>query len=219
MEAKCIQCGKIRKRDYVKEHTKAGQLFLNSICNACHISNNITGIKKSESAKQKISDAKIGIKRPDWVRNKLSIGKKGKYTGNENHFYNKTHTQQSKQLMSEKALLKNAKKYGYQTIDEYINSKPDRNKYYSLVWKLTKQHDLTNLSNYDKLAENNTAGNIGAYHLDHIYPINLGYINNIPAELIASIENLRYIPWKDNQIKQDKIESIPKNIQTYLESK
>jgi hypothetical protein len=42
----------------------------------------------------------------------------------------------------------------------------------------------------------------GGYQLDHIYPVYLGYMNNIPLEEIAKLENLRIIPWKENLAKK-----------------
>jgi hypothetical protein len=45
----------------------------------------------------------------------------------------------------------------------------------------------------------------GGYQLDHIYPVYEGFVNNIPPEEIAKVENLRVIPWKENLIKKNKI--------------
>jgi hypothetical protein len=55
-------------------------------------------------------------------------------------------------------------------------------------------------------------------HLDHIYPVSKGFDNNIPPELIASIENLRLINWRENVIKSNAIteELIPPSIKEYL---
>lgn len=45
----------------------------------------------------------------------------------------------------------------------------------------------------------------GGYQLDHIYPVYNGFINNIPPEDIAKLENLRIIPWEENLEKSNKI--------------
>ena len=41
----------------------------------------------------------------------------------------------------------------------------------------------------------------GAYQLDHKVSIKYGFYNHIPAELIASINNLEIITWEDNRGK------------------
>jgi hypothetical protein len=45
------------------------------------------------------------------------------------------------------------------------------------------------------------AGIEGAFHLDHIISVWYGYHHNIPAEEIANIKNLKFIPWLENQKK------------------
>jgi len=85
---------------------------------------------------------------------------------------------------------------------KYVNSKgrtiyrklPDE--YYQSVWELTEQQPLNTLPDYSKRGWEE-------YHLDHIVPISYGRDNNIPPELIASIENLRFIPSQDNMSKRD----------------
>ena len=54
------------------------------------------------------------------------------------------------------------------------------------------------MPNYEKRAPNGTDG---GYTLDHITSVVFGYKNKIPAKIIANIENLRMMPWKDNIIK------------------
>lgn len=55
-------------------------------------------------------------------------------------------------------------------------------------------------------------------HLDHIYPVSKGFDSNIPPELLASVDNLRIIDWKENITKSNAIteELIPKSIKIYL---
>lgn len=42
------------------------------------------------------------------------------------------------------------------------------------------------------------------FHLDHIYPVILGFINKIEAELISHPKNLQILPHKENRIKNDR---------------
>ena len=41
----------------------------------------------------------------------------------------------------------------------------------------------------------------GAYQIDHIIPIQYGFMNNIPPEKLASPINLQFISWEDNHKK------------------
>ena len=38
----------------------------------------------------------------------------------------------------------------------------------------------------------------GAFQIDHIIDIKYGFNNNIPAEEIADLKNLQFIPWEEN---------------------
>jgi hypothetical protein len=44
----------------------------------------------------------------------------------------------------------------------------------------------------------------GGYQLDHIITIRYGFENNIPAEEIARVENLRMLSWKENLSRNKK---------------
>jgi hypothetical protein len=83
-----------------------------------------------------------------------------------------------------------------------LDEKEDVEKYRQLVWYYTRKNDLTKLQNYKnrgRLHENENA-----HHLDHIYSITDGYINNVEPEIIGSIYNLRFIHARYNQIKKTK---------------
>ena len=86
----------------------------------------------------------------------------------------------------------------FNTYEEYLLSLPDWKIYRNKVDRLTKKQPLQKLTNYDKRGVN---GKDGAYTLDHIISVVFGFKNKIPAEVIAHIENLRMLPWKDNIIK------------------
>ncbi len=68
--------------------------------------------------------------------------------------------------------------------------------YKSKVWKITRIQPIHLLENFDKPRGLN--GVDGAYQLDHIISIKSGYINGINPEIIGSVNNLRFIPWKEN---------------------
>lgn len=72
-----------------------------------------------------------------------------------------------------------------------ISDKKLWNKYKRQVWKITKAQNLKKLENFDKRAFN-------GYHLDHKVSIWYGFKNRIDPKLIGSIDNLEFIPWKDN---------------------
>jgi len=91
-----------------------------------------------------------------------------------------------------------AKRNGFTSYEEYKQSLPEWKRYRNEVDRLTKQQPLHELEHYNKRGPN---GKEGAYTLDHIISVALGFKNNIPPVAIANIQNLRMIPWKDNILK------------------
>lgn len=81
--------------------------------------------------------------------------------------------------------------------------KSDFEKYVSKVRNLSEKNDLSHLENFEKRGR---AGIDGAFHLDHIYSIKMGFQNNIEPEIISSVHNLRFIPAEINISKKDKSE-------------
>lgn len=79
----------------------------------------------------------------------------------------------------------------------------DKNKriYYLRVWLVTEMQPLNKLKNYSKRCWEGAK----CYELDHILSIAHGYLESIPPHLIGSIENLRFIPKKENRIKSFKL--------------
>lgn len=63
------------------------------------------------------------------------------------------------------------------------------------------------------------AGIENAHHIDHIMSVREGFKYSVPIELMSSKENLRIIPWKENNSKYSKVDysTIPKLIKIYLE--
>lgn len=82
-------------------------------------------------------------------------------------------------------------------------NKSEKRKYAYECNKVTSQFDLSILENSDK--PRGLCGVDGAYQLDHIIPIQYGFDNNIPPEIIGHIDNLRFIPWKENNAKRNKL--------------
>ena len=76
-------------------------------------------------------------------------------------------------------------------------------KYKLIVWKLTRQNynkhkRIINPNDYSR-----STGSDG-YHLDHIIPIHYGFVNGILPTIIAGVENLQMLPWKENIVKGNK---------------
>lgn len=71
-------------------------------------------------------------------------------------------------------------------------------KYRNQVDRYTRQQPIHELKNHEKRG---VAGQLGAFHLDHIKSVWYGYHNNINPKQISDISNLRFIPWLENQKK------------------
>ena len=70
--------------------------------------------------------------------------------------------------------------------------------YYAMVWGVTESQPLHILENFDKRGWRN-------HHLDHIYPISMGFKEKIPPEKVGNIKNLRFIPYTENLDKGFKV--------------
>jgi hypothetical protein len=91
-----------------------------------------------------------------------------------------------------------ASKAGFSNWEEYVQNYPKKQFYKREVWKYTYKNNLEDLPNWDKRGR---CGVQGAYQLDHIVSINTGWENNISAEEIANIKNIRMITWEENRKK------------------
>ena len=80
----------------------------------------------------------------------------------------------------------------------------DKKLYYAMVWEVTEQQPLHILENSDKRGWKN-------HHLDHIYPISMGYKDKIPPEKIGNIKNLRFIHYTENLDKGSKVTNESRN--------
>lgn len=91
--------------------------------------------------------------------------------------------------------------------EEHPNWNPDKKGYLGYrqtVDRLTRNTDLSGLSNFDK--PRGRCGVNGAYQLDHIIPVKYGYDNHIPPEIISNIFNLRFITWEENTTKRKNVD-------------
>ena len=95
------------------------------------------------------------------------------------------------------------KKYGYDNYYDFLASKTDKQIYKKNVLRITNSQSVHLLPNSGK------RGRLG-YHLDHIVPINYGFVNNIPVEYIGDISNLQFITYSEN---------VRKHIKLFFESK
>jgi hypothetical protein len=91
------------------------------------------------------------------------------------------------------------------TRDEYDQLISDKQRYYNEVHKITKRQNIKSLEHYDKRGKSKKGTD--NYQLDHIIPISEGFRNNIDPNIIGDITNLRFIPWKEN-ILRNKINKI-----------
>lgn len=100
----------------------------------------------------------------------------------------------------------------YMLTEEYRNkmskdTTPAYKRYANRVHKLTQKIYEENEHIINPEGHQRTlCGTDGGYQLDHIIPVRYGFDNNIPAEELARIDNLRMLPWKQNLLKRDRID-------------
>lgn len=91
------------------------------------------------------------------------------------------------------------------------NKKPEnkKTKYKEYRYLVDKLSEINYVKHYDIINPEHKprtkCGVEGGYQLDHIYPVYEGFLNNISPEEVAKIENLRVIPWEENQRKKHKL--------------
>ena len=86
------------------------------------------------------------------------------------------------------------------TYEEYLGRFTEKELYIKEVRRITSQQPIETLENYDKRGTG-----FGDYHLDHIYPVSMGFRRGIPAEIIGDIKNLQFIPMEENLTKNAKV--------------
>jgi len=85
---------------------------------------------------------------------------------------------------------------------EYEQLLSEKKKYYNEVHKITKRQPIQTLEFYEKRGK--AKKGTDHYQLDHIIPISEGFQNNIDPNVIGDITNLRFIPWKENILRNKK---------------
>lgn len=183
----CPQCKNVI--NFINYKSYNFSLKNNSRCKSCRSNDILTRTKISKA----VTKRQIGSKLSDKTKQKISgknCGKNNPMYGTNGGMFGKKHTEVSKNKQS-LAMKKYWDKKGILPRDKF-------QKYRNLVDCLTRRQPIHLLENFDKRG---VAGVNGAYHLDHITSVWYGYHNNIPAEKIANIKNLRFIPWLENQKK------------------
>jgi len=140
-------------------------------------------------------------KRTDEWKNNISIASKGN-VNNPKGSNGKLRGKKLSEIHRNNIRNGLVKKYYNISIDEWVELIGKRHFYYREVWKITNQQNISILHNFDKRGN---SGNNDNYQLDHIYPISLGFINNISPKIIGNILNLQMIPWKSNRKKSNKL--------------
>jgi predicted transcriptional regulator len=122
--------------------------------------------------------------------------------------YNKKHRRKSSSEKVKDKIRHQIRKIikKYPKIKQKIKNIKDLDKklYYAMVWEVTEQQPLHILQNSDKRGWKN-------HHLDHIYPISMGFKEKIPPEKIGNIKNLRFIHYTENLDKGSKITNESKS--------
>lgn len=172
------------------------------------------GIEKAEELRQLISQYSSGVNNPMYGKHHLEETKKEMAKLKENYIpWNEGKKfpgmfSHINRLGQNNAYVKYVLKEENITYEEYLAKLSHKKLYYRTVISITNLQPIYILENYNKRAP---APQNDAYHLDHIYPIIKGFENKIPPEIIGDISNLRFIPWKENLQKSDKLlESMKK---------
>lgn len=97
--------------------------------------------------------------------------------------------------LSEKEVYKIMPKLKKRNFSDIKDSK--KRLYYLRVWLVTEMQPLKKLPNHNKRCW----GGSNCYELDHIVPIAFCYLEGIPPHLVGSLDNLRFIPKKENRDK------------------
>lgn len=200
-ERNCPQCNTLIK--YKSYQGYESGIKLNSKCRKCG-SGWSKGLTKETSDSIRMN-AKNGSKT-----------KKEKFKSGELHPWNKGLTKETSQILKKNAEAHRGFKHTEETkriIGKHSKERWDSGYYDNqygdnhteFKYYQHKVHRLTDkvkhlIEGYDE-SKRGKMGVSGAYQIDHIVDIKYGFDNNIPAEDIAHISNLQFIPWEDNNKK------------------
>lgn len=202
----CSSCSNTGDKNpfYGKNHTEEHKVYISKT------------LKTSEAHKKSriiVSEKLKGKPKSETTKLKLSESIKEWHKYNENPMSGRTHTPETKNKIRSvvRKWVEN-----YRKTDSYKDwaSKKDEYELYRIeVDRITKSNDLRKLKNFSK------KNLYHKYEVDHIYPISMGFKNEIPAYLIGHIDNLRIIPMDENRNKRDKIieDIIPTSIKKYID--
>jgi len=178
----------------------------------------------SKDQRKKLHDALIGVSwpksgrvdkstKPKWTRKCPRCGKTIGYHGKSEHFRRAEKNNsmcfscvaivndfQKNRVNPKKIKKMRATKAGFSSWSEYVRKFPKWKRYKAEVWRLTYANLRKNppLPNYEKRG---LCGVKGAYQIDHVTSVRLGFDKKIKPEVIAEYKNLRMLPWKDNLLK------------------
>lgn len=206
---KCRKCGCGWSKGQTKETNKSLAKMASNVSNANKGKKpwNTGLTTDTDDRMKKLVEARVGYTHSKEVKNKIS---KASILHWKDTQYRELVIERVKESITDESIenwrikMENG---GYFTP---LSEKNKVEQYKQLVWYYTRKNDLTVLPNSEKRGRLDETKN--AYHLDHIYSITDGYINNVEPEIIGSIHNLRFIPAMDNQIKKTKSDILLKEL-------
>jgi hypothetical protein len=114
------------------------------------------------------------------------------------YLYGERHPMKNPEIVSKGIQTKKEKGLIFKWSDEEIKS------YEKYRQKVTYLSDKSYLENIDLInPEKLNRGHL-TNHLDHIYPVILGFVNNIDAKLISNYKNLQLLPHLENRSKGER---------------
>lgn len=96
-------------------------------------------------------------------------------------------------------------------LERHPEQRDDVEKYYLKVWEISNK---TFKDNYYEFTNNDTIKRSKEFHLDHIYSIHYGFINNILPQIIGHKNNLRLISASENTSKNKRCDITIEEILT-----
>lgn len=170
---------------------KCGSGWANGLTKETSESLRINGERGSKTKKEKFESGELTVWNKGLTKETSDIIKRNA----ENHTGFK-HKEETKKIIGKHS--KQRWDSGY--YDNQYGENPTEFKYYQ-----HKVHRLTDkvkhlVEGYDE-SKRGKMGVDGAYQIDHIIDIKYGFDNDIPAEDIADISNLQFIPWEENNKK------------------
>ena len=205
----CSECGKDkfystkRSLDTAKYLAKKNGYSYCKECTAIHLSESLSGRKNPRYKRRKDIEKKFfkscsmcgeqqGYSTEKLLKEAVRLDTKclkcaGTLVGNGIRLNNS--------LSQEKRLQMIATREGFSDYLEYQETMKAYKRYLLEVWRLTYKQPIENIENFNKRG---MSGIDGAYQIDHFISIREGFMKNIPAETIASLSNLRMIPWREN---------------------